>query len=105
MPTPGFATVEIRLTGGDEEIERGRSVPVGKHTVWVLTGDSLTDSGVTTVSGDGTVLGRSGDDSLPGRALAWFSLALDGGAHGRAAEPEITGSKLNGLWRTAALVV
>ncbi|MFD8386721.1 alpha-glucuronidase family glycosyl hydrolase [Streptomyces sp. NPDC059679] len=184
VPTPGFATVEIRLTSGDEEIERGRSVsvvttphpddaatafdagppssplltgytrlspedgytavrgfgwvgdrpntrdrgnaddlrrdivmqrgkpivlrvpvPAGKHTVWVLTGDSLTDSGVTTISEDGTVLGRSGSDSLPSRAFVWFSFALDGGANGRTADLEITGSKLNGLWRIAALVV
>ncbi|TMU96619.1 alpha-glucuronidase family glycosyl hydrolase [Streptomyces sp. DASNCL29] len=184
VSTPGFATVEIRLTSGDEEIERGRSVsvvttphpddvasafdagppagplltgytrlspedgytddrgfgwvgdrpltrdrgnaddlrrdivmqkgepivlrvpvPAGKHTVWVLTGDSLTDSGVTTISEGGTVLGRSGDDSLPSRAFVWFSFDLDGGADGRTADLEITGSKLNGLWRIAALVV
>ncbi|WP_262697965.1 MULTISPECIES: alpha-glucuronidase family glycosyl hydrolase [Streptomyces] len=184
VATPGFATVEIRLTSGDEEIERGRSVsvvttphpddaatafdagprssplltgytrlspeddytddrgfgwvgarpitrdrgnaddlrrdivmrkgepsvlripvPAGGHTVWVLTGDSLTDSGVTTISEDGTVLGRSGDDSLPSRAFVWFSFDLDGGADGRTADLEITGSKLNGLWRVAALVV
>ncbi|MEU7242872.1 hypothetical protein [Streptomyces sparsogenes] len=80
-------------------------VPAGKHTVWVPTGDPLTDSGVTTVSEDGTVLGRSGDDSLPSRAFVWFSFALDGGANGRAADLEITGSKPNGLWRIAALVV
>ncbi|MEU9791205.1 hypothetical protein AB0E27_11350 [Streptomyces sparsogenes] len=35
VPTPGFATVEIRLTSGDEEIERGRSVSV------VTTGSKL----------------------------------------------------------------
>ncbi|MGW4078072.1 hypothetical protein ACWELB_32090 [Streptomyces asiaticus] len=184
VSTPGFATVEIRLTSGDEEIERGRSVsvvttphpddvasafdagppagplltgytrlspedgytddrgfgwvgdrpltrdrgnaddlrrdivmqkgepivlripvPAGTHTVWVLTGDSLTDSGVTTISEDGTVLGRSGDNSLPSRAFVWFSFDLDGGADGRTADLEITGSKLNGLWRIAALVV
>ncbi|MFD8091439.1 alpha-glucuronidase family glycosyl hydrolase [Streptomyces malaysiensis] len=184
VSTPGFTTVEIRLTSGDEEIERGRSVsvvttphpddaaaafdagppssplltgytrlspedvytadrgfgwvgdrpntrdrgnaddlrrdivmqrgepivlrvpvPAGRHTVWVLTGDSLTDSGITTISEDGTVLGRSGDDSLPSRAFVWFSFDLDGGAGGRTADLEITGSKLNGLWRIAALVV
>ncbi|MEU2689847.1 alpha-glucuronidase family glycosyl hydrolase [Streptomyces hygroscopicus] len=184
VSTPGFATAEIRLTSGDEEIERGRSVsvvttphpghaatafdagppssplltgyarlspedvctddrgfgwvgdrpdtrdrgnaddlrrdivtqrgkpivrrvpvPAGKHTVWVLTGDSLTDSGITTISEDGTLLGRSGDDSPPSRAFVWFSFDLDGGAGGRTADLEITGSKLNGLWRIASLVV
>ncbi|OMI35523.1 hypothetical protein [Streptomyces sparsogenes] len=43
--------------------------------------------------------------NTPDRAFVWFSLALDGGADGRAADLEITGSKLNGLWRIAALVV
>ncbi|CAM5670198.1 Alpha-galactosidase NEW3 domain-containing protein OS=Streptomyces antimycoticus OX=68175 GN=SSPO_099050 PE=4 SV=1 [Streptomyces antimycoticus] len=80
-------------------------VPAGRHTAWVLTGDSLTDSGVTTLSEDGTVLGRSGDDSLPSRAFVWFSFELDGGADGRTADLEISGSKLNGLWRIAALVI
>ncbi|MGC4938530.1 alpha-glucuronidase family glycosyl hydrolase [Kribbella sp. DT2] len=81
------------------------TVPAGVHTVWVLTGDSLTDSGITTVSEKGVVLGRSGDTSLPSRAFVWFSFTIDGGASGRTADLALTGSELNGLWRIAALVL
>ncbi|MFF2452256.1 alpha-glucuronidase family glycosyl hydrolase [Isoptericola sp. NPDC058082] len=80
-------------------------VPAGKHTVWVLSGDSLTDAGITTISEGGTVLGASGDTSLPSRSFVWFSFELDGGASGRGADLDIVGSTLNGLWRIAALVV
>ena len=80
-------------------------VPAGKHTVWVLSGDSLTDAGITTISEGGTVLGASGDASLPSRSFVWFSFELDGGASGRSADLDIVGSTLNGLWRIAALVV
>ncbi|MFJ8791509.1 alpha-glucuronidase family glycosyl hydrolase [Streptomyces sp. NPDC102462] len=183
-PKPGFATVGIRVDSGNEEIERGRSVPVvtaphaddvvlaldagpdgsplvpgwtrltpgdryddergfgwtkgrpeprdrgtgdvlrrdfvtqkikdcairlrvpaGKHTVWVLSGDMAAESAITTVSENGTVLGSSGDATLPARTFVWFAFELDGGASGRAAELDITGSKLNGLWRIGALVV
>jgi alpha-glucuronidase len=182
--TPGLATVEVRLSSGADEIERGRSVsvvttphaddvelaldagppssplvagytrlspddtyssargfgwigdkpdtrdrgnadelrrdivmqkikpstlrlpvPPGVHTVWVLTGDSLTDSGITTISESGVVLGRSGDRSLPSRAFVWFSFEIDGGQAGRTADLSLTGSELNGLWRVAALVL
>ncbi|RMB84874.1 alpha-glucuronidase family glycosyl hydrolase [Streptomyces shenzhenensis] len=181
---PGFATVGIRVDSGNEEIERGRSVPVvtaphaddvvlaldagpdgsplvpgwtrltpgdryddergfgwtkarpdprdrgtgdalrrdfvtqkikdsairlrvpaGRHTVWVLSGDMVAESAITTISEHGTVLGSSGDDTLPARTFVWFAFELDGGASGRTAELDITGSKLNGLWRIGALVI
>lgn len=80
-------------------------IPAGTHTVWILTGDSSTDSGVTTISENGRVLAASGTTSLPSRAMLWFSFQLDGGVSGRTATLEITGSLLNGLWRVGALVI
>ncbi|MFE7995191.1 hypothetical protein ACFU3K_42945, partial [Streptomyces shenzhenensis] len=80
-------------------------VPAGKHTVWVLSGDMVAESAITTISENGTVLGSSGDDTLPARTFVWFAFELDGGPSGRSAELDITGSKLNGLWRIGALMV
>ncbi|MER8002545.1 alpha-glucuronidase family glycosyl hydrolase [Streptomyces sp. NPDC095613] len=80
-------------------------VPAGTHTVWILTGDMVAESAITTISENGTVLATSGDDTLPARTFAWFSFELDGGGSGRTAELDITGSELNGLWRIGALVV
>ncbi|RDD85261.1 alpha-glucuronidase family glycosyl hydrolase [Streptomyces parvulus] len=83
----------------------GLRLPPGRHTVWILTGDMIAESAITTVSENGTLLARSGDDTLPARSFVWFSFELDGGASGRTAELDVTGSKLNGLWRIGALVV
>ncbi|MFS8199639.1 alpha-glucuronidase family glycosyl hydrolase [Streptomyces sp. CWNU-52B] len=83
----------------------GLRVPAGEHTVWVLTGDMVAESAITTISENGTVLASSGAATLPARVFRWFSFGLDGGASGRTAELDITGSKLNGLWRIGAVVV
>ncbi|MFD4258929.1 hypothetical protein ACFWR9_15195 [Streptomyces sp. NPDC058534] len=65
----------------------------------------IAESAITTISENGTVLARSGEDTLPARSFAWFSFELDGGASGRTAELDIKGSELNGLWRIGALAV
>ncbi|MFW6599818.1 alpha-glucuronidase family glycosyl hydrolase [Propionibacteriaceae bacterium Y2011] len=94
------------VLGKDEPPHRLQlDLPAGTHTVWVLSGDSSTGSGITTISEAGTVLGTTGTGQIPARQFVWFSFTLDGGAAGRTAELSLTGALRDGFWRIAALIV
>jgi alpha-glucuronidase len=95
------------VTGKGDPAHLKLKVPEGKHTLWLLTGDSTTDVGTTIVSENGKELVRSNDEVLPSRSFVWFSTTLDGGVGGRVADLALSGKEEynGGLWRINAVIL
>ena len=64
------------------------TIPAGEHSLYLLTGETSSDSFPTTVRMDGAVVGTS--VFLPGGNFEWLDVPVDGGASGKTIDLEFS---------------